>query len=126
MKTQAPTLDAMEGGYTVCPSDHALLLLLGGFQSHSGVNFTHDQYNAICQWAGITKDFNEDDPAKVLWKADATRCVMTEAESQGSRVIAYIAKFLEPGEDPVRWLHGLMMDAGYDVRCWDENEEEND
>jgi len=126
MKTKAPLWDESEFGssVTVCPSDKAMLKLLGGCMSHHGVRITSDQYNQICKWADINNRFDDEDESKKLLEADAVRCAFTEAEAQGSRMVAFVAKFLEKGEDPVQWLSGLLYDAGYDVECWEDEEDD--
>lgn len=35
--------------------------------------------------------------------------------ARGLRVVSYMARLLKPGEDPVRFLGKLLMDAGFDV-----------
>lgn len=44
-----------------------------------------------------------------------TRDLLRYAEADGMRMVALIAAYLEPGEDPVRWLAKMLMDQGYDV-----------
>lgn len=51
------------------------------------------------------------------------RNLFRHAEADGLRLSAYIARFVEPGQDPVQVLHGLLLDAGCDVGAWDESEE---
>lgn len=44
-----------------------------------------------------------------------TRDLLRYAEADGMRMVALIAAYLEPGEDPVRRLAKMLMDQGYDV-----------
>lgn len=41
--------------------------------------------------------------------------MLRHAEADGVRMVALIARYVEPGDDPVRLLARLLMDAGYDV-----------
>lgn len=47
--------------------------------------------------------------------AGGSRNLFRHAEADGLRMVATIARFLQPGEDPVRLLVSLMADAGFDV-----------
>jgi len=59
------------------------------------------------------------------WKAAGEDInVMRRASLDGLRLIGLLAKFLEPGEDPVRYVHDLLIDAGLDVDAWGDDEEE--
>lgn len=42
--------------------------------------------------------------------------MLRHAEADGVRMVALIARYVEPGDDPVRLLARLLMDAGYDVQ----------
>lgn len=63
-----------------------------------------------------------------LMQAGADRNAMRHAEADGLRLLAWIAKFVSPGEDPLKTLVQLAGDAGYDVDPadteWAEAEEE--
>ena len=48
--------------------------------------------------------------------AGDTRNLMRHAEADGLRMVAAIARHLQPGEDPVRLLLSLLAQAGIDVR----------
>lgn len=48
--------------------------------------------------------------------AGAGRNLFRHAEADGLRMVAAMARFLQPGDDPVRVLVSLMADAGWDVR----------
>ena len=52
---------------------------------------------------------------KDLMQAGANRNMMRHAEADGLRVMVWIAKFLSPGEDPVKTLVQLAIEAGWDV-----------
>ena len=73
----------------------------------------------------------EADSTAAFAVAGAGRNLFRHAEADGLRMVAAMARFLQPGDDPVRVLVALMADAGWDVREdpeWyngDESEEED-
>jgi len=42
----------------------------------------------------------------------------------GLRVMAYLAKFLEVGEDPVKLIANMAVDAGFDAEVWEDEDED--
>lgn len=52
------------------------------------------------------------------------------AEHDGLRVIAWLAKYLEQGQDPLKEIVKMVVDRGYDVNpsdvAWAEEEEEEE
>lgn len=48
-------------------------------------------------------------------QAGADRNAMKHAEADGLRIIAWLAKFVPVGEDPLKTVVQLASDAGYDV-----------
>ncbi len=48
-------------------------------------------------------------------QAGADRNVTRYAERDGLRVIAWLAKYVEPGQDPLKMLVQLVSEAGFDV-----------
>jgi hypothetical protein len=71
------------------------------------------------------------DPRAML-QSGADRNTMRYAEADGLRLLAWIAKYTSPGEDPLKILVRLASDAGYDVdasdRAWavDEGDDGDD
>ena len=51
-----------------------------------------------------------------LAREGAIRNLFRHAEADGLRMVAVAARYLEPGEDPVKFLLSLMDRAGWDVR----------
>jgi|APSaa5957512622_1039677.scaffolds.fasta_scaffold164042_1 hypothetical protein len=41
----------------------------------------------------------------------------------GLRAMAYLAKFLEKGEDPVKLIANMAIDAGFDAEVWEDEDE---
>jgi hypothetical protein len=57
---------------------------------------------------------NWTDP-KPLLQAGAYRNAFRHAEADGLRLLAWVAKYVEPGEDPVKTLIQFACEAGVDV-----------
>jgi hypothetical protein len=55
-----------------------------------------------------------EDPSQFL-QAGADRGAFKHAEADGLRLAGWLAKHLQPGEDPLRALVRLAVDAGWDV-----------
>ena len=70
-----------------------------------------------------------EDPLPFM-KAGADRNAIRHAESDGLRLLAWIARFVEPGEDPLKAMVRMAGEAGYDVDPadteWAEGEEETE
>lgn len=68
-----------------------------------------------------------EDP-RPLYQAGADRNMLRYAEADGLRMIGFMAKFCETGEDPMKALVRMAIDAGYDVDPEDVSwaEEEDD
>lgn len=55
--------------------------------------------------------------------AGASRNCLRHAQIDGLRAIGMLARFCEPGQDPLKVLAGLMQDAGFDLQTgWEEDE----
>ena len=67
-----------------------------------------DHEQALKQWEKWT------DPRPFM-QAGADRNMVRHAEHDGMRLIAWLAKYVPQGEDPLKVLIELAMDAGYDV-----------
>jgi len=59
-----------------------------------------------------------EDPRAIL-QAGADRNMVRHAESDGLRLVAWLAKFVPAGGDPLKTLIQLASDAGYDVPAED-------
>ncbi|HZL96042.1 MAG TPA: hypothetical protein VFB99_20460 [Vicinamibacterales bacterium] len=55
-----------------------------------------------------------EDP-RAFMQAGADRDVFRHAELDGLRLLAWIARYVPPGEDPLKSLVMLASDAGWDV-----------
>jgi hypothetical protein len=72
---------------------------------------------------------NWEDPMQFM-QAGADRNAFKHAEADGLRLVGWLAKHLQPNEDPLRVLVQLAMDAGWDVDhedvAWASKDEEAD
>jgi len=72
---------------------------------------------------------NWQDP-RALMQAGSDRNAMRHAEADGLRLLAWLAKFVPAGEDPLKHLIQAASDAGWDVDPsdleWAESEQETD
>jgi hypothetical protein len=88
-----------------------------------------DHENRVRAWKAWS------DPRR-FHQAGADANMMRYAEEDGLRIVAWLAKFVEPGSDPLKALVSLAADAGWDVdpvdvawsqdECDDEDEDDGD
>ncbi len=74
------------------------------------------------KWMGRTLPYRGDPPEKPretsiisFLRAGSSRNLSRWAERDGLRVMAFLSRLLETGEDPVRFVGRLCMEAGYEV-----------
>ena len=96
------------GSIVVSPKSEVLLRLLGG-KTFKSVALTTDELRAIEKLYGFHP---EDD---VLYQAGADRDMFRHAEADGLRLLAWIAKYVEKGQDPVKTLIQFASESGVDV-----------
>lgn len=99
-----------EGAFVTTPMDSTSIALLGGF-NHGSVCVTRDQEDRFRKIYGFTSRRGR----TALENAGDIRNLMRYADIDGLRVMAFLSRYLEPGEDPVRLLQNALSDAGYDV-----------
>lgn len=104
------------------PTAATSVKLLGGRRSE-GVCFSQDEVDSLC-------NLYEVDLAalsNILIDAGMWRDVVRSTQHDGMRVMAVLARFLEPKQDPVKLILQLMAEAGYDVddHDWAYDEEES-
>lgn len=153
-----PTNDGFNGSYVTTPTAAEVMLLLGAGTVAGSVALTRDEFAAINRLYGYTAEpatnkppRPEPPPPGADWQkrqqyeeavrawnkwqdprphmqAGADRNAIRHAECDGLRMLAWIAKRLSPGEDPVKALVRLAVDAGWDVDPsdveWSESEDE--
>ena len=123
----------------VAPRDAALIKLLGGSLC-DGVQLTHSQVTSLEKLYEIQEEvpdpnWTPPEPPKPKYpgepmpparpplknegyrilQAGAERNMFRHAQADGLRMVAWLARFVEPGEDPLRLLIQLVSDAGWDV-----------
>ena len=98
--------------YTSDPNASAMISLLGGFFS-GGVALSNDQKRNLMKVYGLRDE--EEQPMKELFQAALNRDIVRCAERDGLRVMAVIARFLEKGQDPVKFVVQLLLEAGCDI-----------
>lgn len=118
-----PEKEGPDGDLVVSPDDRAIVHIFGGTRRGS-VLLSPDQMKALRTWLGFRGVSHEEDNLFSIAADDLS--VMRFAERHGLRMVAYIAKHLQCGEDPVSVLNQLMVDAGWDVPEWEEEEEEEE
>jgi hypothetical protein len=98
-----------------------MISLLGGKRSGS-VCLTHDELRSLEK---VYEFHSEENP---LLQAGADRNLFRHAEADGLRVLAWLSRYTEPGQDPLKVLVGLAVEAGLNVDpedcAWAEDEEE--
>ena len=96
----------------VTPKDEELYELLGG-QWHEGVSLTQDQLralNRLYEMAPVPPGKEQ-----YLLQAGADRNMFRHAEHDGLRLLAWLAKWVEPGTDPLKVLVQVAVAAGWNV-----------
>lgn len=73
------------------------------------------------------KPFSEKD-VRAMHQAGSDRNLFRHVRNDGLRVMAFLSKFLDRGEDPVELLEGLMSEAGFDCMLsdWEPYKDENE
>jgi len=93
--------------------------LFGG--ESCGVNgFTHDEIKSLEQLYGFDPEADENP----LMAAGSRRNLFRYATRDGLRVMAFLARYCEPGEDPVQLVAEGLVELGYDCELEDDEEEE--
>lgn len=88
-----------------------MMELIGSGPIFHGVALSRDEDRALRKLYG----FQSDPRADVLATAGATRNLLRHVQNDGTRVLAFLARFLEAGEDPVAFLAIQLSDIGYDI-----------
>jgi hypothetical protein len=142
------------------PSQRVSIELLGPALSHGSVTISRDEYRQLCRLYGFVPEKPNERPPepapldpKASWKeesehkarmnawkawkdprpfhqAGADRNLMRHAEADGLRIVAWLAKHVPPGEDPLKTLVQMASQAGWDVDpvdvAWADGESEQE
>lgn len=115
MINNRPKLKDVQGAcLTATTMDANMIELLGQYARQDGVAFTAEQVKNLKK----IYDFDESDD-NILTQAGDQRNLMRYVQADGMRVMAFLARYLEPGEDPVRVVQDLFMQTGFDVPDFD-------
>lgn len=90
------------------PRNLCSLALLGGYD-RNGVTLTKDQHRALRKLYEIKPESNP------LLEVGSDRNMFRLAEQDGLRMVAWIARHVEPGDDPLKLLIQMASEAGWDV-----------
>lgn len=94
------------------PVTENVIKLLGG-DRYQSITVSKRQLDDMYHLYGFEK---ETDPIlSPLLNAGSKRNCFRHAEEDGLRAIAFIAGYLSQGEDPVKLIAQLCIDAGYDI-----------
>jgi hypothetical protein len=138
-----PKRPQTDGSYTTTPMAAAMMTLLGAGMKSGGVTFSRSETKALAKLYGFKPEaprqrppkpepphpgplnFREENDYKAAlktWKdpreffqAGANRDLLRHAEHDGLRLIAWLAKYVHEGSDPLKTLIQLAVDAGWDV-----------
>lgn len=108
-----PTIDGYSGAYVTTPRAGQTMLLLGAELRHGGVALTRDEKRTIDQLYGFVPAERSDVAGFMQAGADVN--AMRHAEADGLRMVAWLARRCPPGEDPLKVLVQLAIEAGWDV-----------
>lgn len=106
-------------GYTSTPRTADMIRLLGKWTNFGPVQLSADEFRAIKRVYGFQPEEGDGGPAQELMQAGADRNALRTAEFDGRRMVAWLAKFCEAGEDPLKVLIRMAMDCGCDVDASD-------
>lgn len=133
MTTERPTVPEGNGSLVTDRMAGAMIALMGGL-THGQVAFTRDQLKAMYSMyefeppvqLGPSPKSSRHLPVQYrsgvddLEAAAAFRNMIRRAEADGLRLVAFLAKFMEPGEDPLRLVKEALSELGFDVQLEDD------
>jgi len=97
------------GIFVTTPATGRMIGLLGSGYTQEGVTLSKSEFRAIRKLYDVKPEDNE------FTQAGTDRNVMRHAEFDGLRMVAWLAQYVEPGQDPLRTLVQLAVEAGIDV-----------
>lgn len=117
------------GRYTSTPHAATMQSLLGGGAWSRNVDVTSDELAAIRRmYEAPATAANR--PGEELLQAGEARYDLRMAQTDGLRMLAWLARYVEPGDDPVKVLVHLAVKAGWDVPpedvAWSEEDAEEE
>lgn len=109
-----PTLGSEYGSATTTPGSAEMISLLGTGMRHRGVAVSRDEYLRLYDLYGFVQVERTAKAGKIL-QLGADQVMFREAELDGLRIVAWLAKYVEPGRDPMKTIVRMAIDAGFDV-----------
>lgn len=97
------------GSFVTTPGSSQMIGLLGAGFTKENVTLSKIEFRAIQRLYDVTPEDN------MFIQAGTDRNVMRLAEFDGLRMMAWLAQYVEPGQDPLRTLVQLAIEAGIDV-----------
>ncbi len=70
---------------------------------------------ALTQYERTVKNLDNWTDPKPFMQAGADRNAIRHAEADGIRLLAWLARYVEPGQDPLKLLVQMARDSGFDV-----------
>ena len=94
------------------PEDTTMIQLLSGevWEFRGNVAITQSQKKALGRFYGYRED-----PNPLMDKGAYRNVVTRQAAVDGARLMAFLAPYLTPEEDPVRFVIEMLAEAGMDV-----------
>lgn len=99
-----------QGYHTDTPSTANMIKLLGPGGWSGSVAFSKDQVRRLMKAYGF-----KEDRSHPLAEQGTFRNLVRHTERDGLRVMAFLSRYLQPGQDPVKLVAQLCSEAGFDV-----------
>ena len=109
-KSKRVSIPRTQDGIATATRADALMADLLGCYHHDGVAYTRDQVRALAKAYGFTLVVGDS-----LVEAGNRRNMMRRCERDGLRIMGLLARYLEPGEDPVQLVAQGLSEMGMDV-----------
>ena len=101
------------GSYVTTPSSARMMELLGVGATSKAVALSKSELEAIRRMYDVPP---RESP---FTQAGTDRNTLRHAECDGLRMLAWISRFMDQGDDPVRTLVQIAVEAGLDVSAED-------
>lgn len=83
--------------------------------NRSDFNSEWDYRSAVSRYEDELRNHSKWQDPIALLQAGADRNMARYAEHDGLRIVAWLSRYAEPGEDPMKVLIRLLMDSGIDI-----------
>lgn len=103
-----------DGVIATTPRAANMMRFLGSGESRGAVSMTRDEFAAVKRMYGYAPE-SGNGPVREFMQAGADRNALRRAEADGLRLVAWLARYVPSGEDPLKTLIQVASDAGFDV-----------